>query len=222
VPRLLAPRAPHPNRKLPASAAPTTLPDTPPLGNHFDKDATRHPVERRLVEAFGSALDSALPSDARRVLDVGCGEGRHMRQAATRWPDAVVVGVDIADPDWLARWHPRGSRVAMAEATALPFASGRFDLVLALEVLEHLTDPAAALAQIASVCQGVVVLSVPWEPLWRAGNLVRGRYVGHLGNTPGHLQHFTRRGFLRAVAVHFEIEAVRRPFPWTVVRARTR
>jgi hypothetical protein len=89
-------------------------------------------------------------------------------------------------------------------------------------VLEHLTDPRAALAEIARVANDTVVISVPWEPVWRAGNLLRGRYISALGNTPGHLQHFTRRKLLRAIGEFFEIEAVRRPLPWTFVRARVR
>lgn len=205
--RLLAPGAPH---------------TAPPLGNHYDKAATRHPVERRMVDGFSAALASVLPSTARRVLDVGCGEGKHMRDVLRASPDAVVAGVDIADAGWLRQWHRPGSRVAVADASRLPFAAESFDLVLALEVLEHVPDPHAALDEIAAVANGVVVLSVPWEPLWRAGNLARGRYVADLGNTPGHIQHFTRRGFLRAVGEHFEIDTVKRPFPWTLVRAHVR
>lgn len=220
MPRLLTPGAPTSTPS--PSTAPTSPTPVPPLGNHYDKSATHHPVERRLVAGFGAALASVLPADAKRVLDVGCGEGHGMSEVVRAWPNAVVAGVDIADPGWLRRWHTRGSRVAVADAAALPFGSSSFDLVLALEVLEHVADPRAALRQMAAVCDGVVVLSVPWEPLWRVGNLLRGRYVGDLGNTPGHIQHFTRRGFLRVVGEHFEVEAVRRPFPWTLVRARAR
>jgi SAM-dependent methyltransferase len=214
-----------------SSATPTTstTPATadpgitrPPVGNFYDKAASRHPVERRLVAGFDAALDELLPADARRVLDVGCGEGNHMRTVARRLPGALVAGVDVAEAAWLAKWHPPGAPVTVGDAVALPFGTRCFDLVLALEVLEHLPDPRAALAQIARVCDGTVVLSVPWEPLWRAGNLVRGRYVSSLGNTPGHLQHFSRRRFRRLISAYLEVEAVRRPFPWTLVRARAR
>jgi 2-polyprenyl-3-methyl-5-hydroxy-6-metoxy-1,4-benzoquinol methylase len=193
-----------------------------PVGNHYDKKATRHPIERRMVDGFDAALTSVLPIDAKRVLDVGCGEGNHMGEILRNWPDATVAGIDIADAEWLRQWHPPESRVAVADAAALPFGEGTFDLVLALEVLEHVPDPDAVLRQIALVCEGAVILSVPWEPLWRAGNMVRGRYVGEWGNTPGHIQHFTRRGFVRAVNRHFEVETVKTPFPWTLVRAHVR
>lgn len=115
-------------------------------GNLYDKVSTRHPAERRLVAGFATALASLLPSDPRRALDVGCGEGHHMRDVAATCPEAMIAGIDVGAADWLARWHPSGSRVAVADAAALPFDADSFDLVLALEVLEHLHDPRAALA----------------------------------------------------------------------------
>jgi hypothetical protein len=58
--------------------------------------------------------------------------------------------------------------------------------------------------------------------MWRLGNLARGRYVGDLGNTPGHIQHFSRAAFSRLVDHHLDVIAVRRPFPWTFVKAAVR
>jgi hypothetical protein len=66
----------------------------------------------------------------------------------------------------------------------------------------------------------VVVLSVPSEPVWRIGNMARGRYLRQWGNTPGHVNHWGKRGFVRAVSRHFEVEDVASPLPWTMLRAR--
>ncbi|MCA9691003.1 MAG: hypothetical protein KC636_15460, partial [Myxococcales bacterium] len=85
------------------------------------------------------------------------------------------------------------------------------------EVLEHLEDPAAGLAELARVARGHVLLSTPWEPAWRAMNVARGRYLRALGNTPGHIQHFSRRGLLRLAQTRLDVVAVRRPLPWTVL-----
>jgi SAM-dependent methyltransferase len=193
-----------------------------PPGNFYDKVGTQHPVERRLVAGFSTALASLLPRETRHVLEVGCGEGHQMRSVAEHRPHATVVGVDIAGASWLSGWHTDGRRVAVADATSLPFSSQTFDLVLALEVLEHVPEPRQALAEMARVCGGSMIISVPWEPVWRAGNMARGRYLSQLGNTPGHIQHFTRRGILRVVREYFDVEAVKRPLPWTFVRARAR
>ena len=76
---------------------------------------------------------------------------------------------------------------------ALSFADGEFDLVAATEVLEHVADPQAAVAEMARVARRWLLVSVPHEPLWRALNVARGAYLRELGNTPGHLNHWTRR-----------------------------
>jgi ubiquinone/menaquinone biosynthesis C-methylase UbiE len=207
----------------------SAVPGTVAPGNLYDKVATKNAVERRMVDGFAAALEALLPEKAHRILDVGCGEGHHMRSVGSLHPEAVMTGIDIADATWLAAWHRGPQRddlvprqVTTGDAVALPFADDTFDLILALEVLEHLTDPRAAVAEIARVASDTVVISVPWEPVWRAGNLLRGRYITALGNTPGHLQHFTRRRLLRMIGERFEIEAIRRPLPWTFVRARVK
>jgi hypothetical protein len=60
---------------------------------------------------------------------------------------------------------------------------------------------------------------VPREPIFRGCNLLAGRYVGALGNTPGHLNHWSARGFVRLVSRVAEVREVSNPFPWTTVWA---
>ena len=193
-----------------------------PTGNVVHKEATKNPIERRMVDGFAAALQQALPPTADRILEVGCGEGRQLTAAGARYPGAELVGLDLPDVELEEHWDEVPSAMVQASALALPFADNSFDLVMAIEVLEHLPSPELALREIARVAAGTVVLSVPWEPVWRLGNLARGRYIATFGNTPGHIQHFTRRGFARAVGRHLDIEAVLRPVPWTMVRAQAR
>ena len=199
----------------------TDLADVP-VGNTYDKEAASNPIERAMVAGFTSALLDLLPVAPRRVLEVGCGEGGQLRKIADRAPHADLFGFDLPSEDLAERWEGLDAAMTTGSAEALPFPDRSFDLVLALEVLEHVPDPAAVLSEIARVGSGAVVLSVPWEPVWRAGNLARGRYLRALGNTPGHVQHFGRRRFRRLVARHLEVRSVRRPVPWTFVRADVR
>jgi hypothetical protein len=74
----------------------------------------------------------------------------------------------------------------------------------------------------ARVARGNLLVSVPREPLWRALNVARGAYVRELGNTPGHLNHWSRGGFESLVARFGEVIETRAPFPWTMVLARVR
>ena len=193
---------------------------TVPTGNTYDKYRTRHGVERRLVDGFLRCLDSAIEgSVAGRVLEVGAGEGMVADRVARRLDGARVVGVDLCDESLVPHWRARGLCGTFADAGRLPFGARTFDLVLAIEVLEHLPSPAAALAEIRRVARGRVLLSVPREPIWRAGNLARRRYVPALGNTPGHLQHWSSRGFERLVASELRVVRVWRPLPWTMILA---
>ncbi len=190
-----------------------------PVGNVYDKESTANPIERRLVAGFSAALLDLLPERPCRVLEVGCGEGGQLRKVARLQPGARLFGFDLPSEVLAERWDGLAASMTCGTAEALPYPDATFDLVLALEVLEHVPDPDAVLAEIARVASGAVVLSVPWEPMWRVGNLARGRYLGELGNTPGHVQHFGRRAFRDIVARHLTVTALRRPFPWTFVRA---
>ena len=112
------------------------------------------------------------------------------------------------------------ARFITQSAYELGFADRSFDLVVGAEVMEHLEEPERALDEIERVSCGDVILSVPREPLWRILNLIRLSYLREWGNTPGHLQHWSTSTFHELVASRFEIVAVRRPLPWTMILAR--
>lgn len=190
-----------------------------PTGNTYDKYGTSNPVERRLMQRFFATLDGLLPEDPpARVLEVGAGEGHVAARIRARYPSATVVTFDLPDAQLAGAWE--AGRGVFGSADALPFPDRTFDLVLAIEVLEHVPWPAAAVSEIRRVGRGAVVASVPREPLWRVLNMARGKYLGALGNTPGHVQHWSRRGFARQLAAQLVVEEVESPLPWTVVAAR--
>jgi len=94
-----------------------------------------------------------------------------------------------------------------------------------LEVLEHLDYPDKALAEIARVLkpEGVLILGVPREYLWCTLNFMRGKYWSSLGNTPGHLNHWSTYTLKRYLRKHFgHVRDQRTPLPWTIVRAQKR
>jgi SAM-dependent methyltransferase len=194
-----------------------------PTGNSYDKYASKNPIEQRLMGGFFNCLDALLPATApTSILEVGLGEGEVSERIGRRYPDARLVGIDLPDKELAAAWQMKGLAGAFADIARLPFPDDAFDLVLAIEVLEHVPDPAGALSELARVARGSLVLSVPREPIWRIANMARGKYLGDLGNTPGHIQHWSRRTFARLVASHFTVAEVRNPFPWTAVSARVR
>jgi ubiquinone/menaquinone biosynthesis C-methylase UbiE len=197
--------------------------DAFPIGNHYDKEAATHPLEKRLVAGFTAALEDLLPASAESVLEVGCGEGHQLQKVLASVGARRVVGLDLLDVELEGSWTGlTGVDLLWGSAYQLPFPSDSFDLVLALEMLEHVDEPDTVLAEIARVATGPVVISVPWEPVWRLGNLARRRYVRELGNTPGHIQHYSRRAIVQRIERHLDVVAVRKPFPWTFVLAQAR
>ncbi|MFH1984927.1 MAG: methyltransferase domain-containing protein [Pseudomonadota bacterium] len=141
-----------------------------------------------------------------RVLDIGCGSGRHTA-AAYELPGCRAVGVDINPEDLEAargrlRFHDSVGvhggglwALAAADSLALPFADGAFDLVICSEVLEHIADHRRALTEAVRVLTpgGLLAVSVPrfWpEALcWR----LSATYAGTAG---GHIRIYTHRKLL--------------------------
>ena len=106
------------------------------------------------------------------------------------------------------------------KAENLPFADDEFDVATAIEVLEHVPDPEHTVAEMARVAGRHLIVSVPREPLWRGLNMARGAYLKDLGNTPGHLNHWSKRSFARLLEQHGEVVETRSPFPWTMLLVR--
>jgi ubiquinone/menaquinone biosynthesis C-methylase UbiE len=106
------------------------------------------------------------------------------------------------------------------KAERLPFADGEFDASAAIEVLEHVPDPAHTVAEMARVAKRHLIVSVPREPVWRAVNMARGAYLKDLGNTPGHVNHWSKRSFVQLLSRHGEVVEARSPFPWTMLLVR--
>ena len=195
-----------------------------PTGNTFDKYGSTNPVVRKLMAQFESDLDELFGlAKPKSILDVGCGEGILTEQWADRLDGGRIVGVDLDDPKLSAEWQKRqrpNLQYMTIEAGGLPFADGEFDLSTAIEVLEHVPDPATTVAEMARVSSGHLLVSVPREPLWRILNFCRGQYVRDFGNTPGHVNHWSKRSFKALLSKHGEVIEVRSPFPWTMLLVR--
>jgi 2-polyprenyl-3-methyl-5-hydroxy-6-metoxy-1,4-benzoquinol methylase len=193
-------------------------------GNTYDKYGSTNPLVRRMMSGFERALDELFTAaNPTSLLDVGCGEGVLVHEWAQRLGQARVVGIDLEEPSIQAGWAERKApnldyRVMRAEN--LPFEDGEFDVVSAIEVLEHVPDPGHTLAEMRRCGRGHLLVSVPREPLWRMLNMARGAYWSQLGNTPGHLSHWSKRSFVQFLSCYGEVVETRSPFPWTMLLVR--
>jgi SAM-dependent methyltransferase len=193
-------------------------------GNVYDKYGSANPIERRLMAGFMSDLDELVErSGAKEAHEVGCGEGEVSIRLARR--GIHVRGTD-AFPQVLEEARGRAAAAGVEidfEATPverLDPARDSAELVVCCEVLEHLEDPDRGLEVLAGLARPWLIASVPREPLWRALNLGRLSYVRALGNTPGHLSHWSKGGFERFLGGRFEVIDLRSPLPWTMALCR--
>ncbi|MFL5816193.1 MAG: class I SAM-dependent methyltransferase [Conexibacter sp.] len=202
----------------------TTPVEDVPTGNTYDKYGSTNPVVRRLMHGFERTLAELFVQAApESVLDVGCGEGVLTHQWAQQLGERRIVGIDLDDEKLKAEWRTRQRpnleyRTMLAEN--MPFAENEFDVACAIEVLEHVPDPAHTVAEMARVARRHLLVSVPREPLWRMLNMARGAYLSDLGNTPGHVNHWSKRSFVRLLSQHGEVVEQRSPFPWTMLLVR--
>jgi 2-polyprenyl-3-methyl-5-hydroxy-6-metoxy-1,4-benzoquinol methylase len=193
-------------------------------GNTYDKYGSSNPLVRRMMDGFEHTLDELLDAASpRSLLDVGCGEGVLVHQWAQRLGDSRVVGIDLEEPSIQAGWAQRTApnlEYKVMKAENLPFAENEFDLACAIELLEHVPDPEHTLAEMARCAEHRLLVSVPREPLWRMLNMARGAYLKDLGNTPGHLNHWSKRSFVKLLSEHGKVVEARSPFPWTMLLVR--
>ena len=185
------------------------------------KYETGNPVVQRLLARFFAELRSVVaPLAPESVLDAGCGEGEAIARLAELLPERVAA-VDL-EPSCVAQVRERHPSVSAStgSVTDLRFEDDSFDLVLCLEVIEHVDDPARAVRELARVAGRNLVVSVPHEPWFRLGSLLRGKHVTALGNHPEHVNHFNPRSLRELLGGFAEVTEVRSAFPWLIASCR--
>ena len=150
---------------LKANRVDSTLPKemmehTYPILYEIEKSHWWHVGRRRIVESFVKGICGRLKDRRPRILDVGCGTGGNLL-LLSKYGDAE--GVDVS-PDAVSFCRERGlQQVKQGTAEQLPYGDATFDLVTALDVVEHLDDDLAGLKEMRRVLRpgGRVLIFVP-------------------------------------------------------------
>jgi 2-polyprenyl-3-methyl-5-hydroxy-6-metoxy-1,4-benzoquinol methylase len=189
---------------------------------NLQKHLNPNPVQRYLLRRFHRRMASLLKATgATRILDAGCGEGFVVSYLLQETDGLTITGIDCSlEAIEMARQMVPGVLFDAGDLREMPYGGDSFDLVMCLEVLEHLPDPHKGLRELRRVTSVHCLVSVPHEPFFRATNFLRGRHVPAWGRDPEHLQHWTARQFRRLVEQYFEVERFVYSFPWVIVLGR--
>ncbi|MFA5958038.1 class I SAM-dependent methyltransferase [Hyphomicrobium sp.] len=195
-------------------------------GNFYDKYNTRNPIARYLVDGFLRTFDALVAeADVPTVYEVGCGEGALSLRMLSK-------GLEVRGSDVDSSIVETANRSALAAGYSAPFSvrniydlqasEAAAELVICCEVLEHVPDPVVALDCLATLARPYLLVSVPREPLWKVLNIARGKYIFRLGDTPGHINHWSTYQFVRFLRKRFDVITIRTPLPWTMALCRLR
>jgi len=178
-------------------------------------------ISKYLLENYFKAVSRLLEltEDVNSAHEIGIGEGR----STTRLSYMVSK---LSGSEFLEKLIPIARKnnpelfIFKESVYELKFENNSVDLVFLLEVLEHLDYPKLALEEIRRISNKYLILGVPNEPLWRILNLCRLKYITRMGNTPGHINHWSKKSILKVIKENYgKILAVESPVPWTIILA---
>lgn len=206
-----------------------------PEGNYYDKYHSSNPIVKWMMANFKKNIKELLEileKEPTKICETGCEEGEITTYIKQCMPKAHIDAFDISENVILnaTEQHDNidffvGNIYTMEviepkQRKKHILNTNEYDLVVCSEVLEHLEEPENALKKINEITadKGYILLSVPNEPIWRICNMARGKYLKQLGNTPGHIQHWSKRAFCKMLTKNnMRIIGTKTPFPWTMV-----
>jgi SAM-dependent methyltransferase len=184
------------------------------------KYLSTNPVVRRLIGRWLGELAALVdahvpPSDP--LLDAGAGAGFSLARFVG--PRSVLAVDAAVEKVAQVRSRVPGAQPLVADVTGLPTPDGAVGWATSVEVLEHLPRPEHLVAELARVCRVGAIVSVPWEPWFKLGNLGRGKNVARWGNDPEHLQAFGPASLAALLRGSFGSVTVHRCLPWLLAVA---
>lgn len=194
-----------------------------PEGNYYDKYNTHNKIEQLLMKQFFKNTEICLNKSEKQIssiLEAGCGEGHFTNFLQKVFTTSRIDAFDVSSVV-IEQANLKYGNINFHKGSIYSIESkdAQYDLVVASEVLEHLESPEKALNELLRVSSGYVLITVPHEPIWRILNLCRLKYIKRMGNTPGHIQHWSKRSIKNLIKSHKtgRIVEVRSSLPWIIV-----
>ncbi len=189
--------------------------------SNYRKHMSDNPVQRRLIDRFHEKVTGIITRlNPSTLLDAGCGEGFVADILQMKLPEASITGFDVLeDSVKLAQLRNPRASISPGDIYHIDHPDNSFDVVYCFEVLEHLHEPDRALAELARVSRGHVVLSVPHEPFFCLANASRGKNldVRPRGSDPDHRNFWSRSAFGKFASVSLDVTELTGSMPWTIL-----
>lgn len=195
------------------------------VGNAYNKYGSSNVIVRQIMAGFESVISGFVNKVApESIHEIGCGEGywtlKWLKQGInTRGSDFSQTVIEMAQLNALIMNYSKES-FKVQSIYDLKSEVDAAQLIVCCEVLEHLEYPEEALKILATLVDPYLIISVPREPIWSVLNMIRGKYLNDWGNTPGHIQRWSKTEFVELVSRYFDILEIRSPLPWTVLLCR--
>lgn len=207
-------------------------PELEDFGHKYTEEGSGK-IGSKLLEGYFRAVESLLKESGKltktskqmKAIELGCGEGFSTEKIRKMLPNNIDLSASEYVDALVPKARKRNPKVKVIQENVyeLTHKDESFDVVFLLEVMEHLDYPEVALKEISRILKkdGVLVLGVPREPMWRALNMMRGKYLRDWGNTVGHLNHWSSTSLTEFMNKNFGVVVAKRnPIPWTLILAK--
>lgn len=190
---------------------------------NYKKYNSKNKLKIIMIKKFQKKLSNLLQNEIKNctLLDAGCGEGFMSNYIYNNTGIKNITGIDNNKEaiDYAIK-NNKKIKYKTGDIYNLKYSNEDFDIVIALEVLEHLSNPQQALLEIIRVAKKKVIISVPNEPYFSLGNLLSFKNIKRLGNPPDHINKWSKKKFLKFIKNNIGEEyntSCITSFPWTII-----
>lgn len=186
---------------------------------NLQKYQSKNILVKMLLRKFLNNLNNMVNSiGIVNILELGCAEGFIINYLKLCNTNFIFEGVDISkEAIEIAKELNPGVNFKVNDINNLEYGENSFDLVMMIEVLEHLQYPQRVLWSIKNISKKYFIFSVPREPYFSVCNFIRGKNILRFGSDPEHLHKWRKSQFIKLIENYFYLVKIKYSFPWLIV-----